>query len=246
MADTLAISPEKKEKFYKEVITHALESSVPFLIGGTYAVMEYTGIKRPTKDLDFFCKAGDYPKLLSYMEERGYKTRIEDERFVAKIIKGDLFVDLILGSFNSSGFVDDSWFQHAPFKTFLGAKVKFLSPVDLIWSKIYIKSRGHYHGSDINHIILKQGDHIDWKSLLMRMEQHWEVLLATIINFRFVYPSERDIIPEWLIQELTERFTYQRKSPKPKKKVCRGRLFSDTEYEIDFKEWGFEDTFSIP
>jgi hypothetical protein len=27
------------------------------------------------------------------------------------------------------------------------------------------------------------------------MEQYWEVLLIHILNFRFIYPSERDKIP---------------------------------------------------
>ena len=44
---------------------HELSSlGLPFLLAGTYAVSAYTGITRPTKDLDIFCKAGDYPRIL--------------------------------------------------------------------------------------------------------------------------------------------------------------------------------------
>lgn len=238
----------QKEKFYADVIQHLNDSKIPYLLGGTYAVIEYTGIKRDTKDIDFFCKSGDYPKILSYMKEKGFETWVEDERFVAKISKGELYADLILGSFNSFAFVDDTWFENAPKAKFLGKDVRLITPEDLIWSKIYVKNRYRYHGADINHLILRQGNKINWKRLLNRMEQHWEVLFSTILNFRFVYPSERGIIPIWLMEELVSRLKHQLEIPIPLKKICRGRLFSanaekEREYEIDFKEWGFEDTF---
>ena len=35
------------------------------------------------------------------------------------------------------------------------------------------------------------------------MEPHWEVLLTHLLNFRFVYPTERDLVPRWLMEELT-------------------------------------------
>jgi hypothetical protein len=35
------------------------ESGLPFLLGGTFAVAAHTGLCRPVKDLDVFCKAGD-------------------------------------------------------------------------------------------------------------------------------------------------------------------------------------------
>lgn len=234
----------QKIKFYKDVISEMNKIQLPYLLGGTYAVMEYTGIKRETKDLDFFCKTGDAPKILNHMKERGFKTQIEDERFVAKIIHNKYYVDLILGSFNSFAFVDDTWMKHAREVIFLGQKIKAISPEDLLWSKVYVKSRDAYHGADINHILLKQGKTLNWKHLLLRMDQHWEILLAMLLNFRFVYPSERGLVPQWLLEELSSRLKNQLTSPIPQKKISRGKFFSDNEYEVDFKEWGFEDTFT--
>jgi hypothetical protein len=34
----------------------------------------------------------------------------------------------------------------------------------------------------------------------LQLELYWEVLLINILNFRFVYPTERDLIPRWLIR----------------------------------------------
>src|ERR671932_224429 len=57
-------SPEA-ETFYAEVLRELAGLALPFLLSGTYAVAAYTGISRPTKDLDIFCKAGDLPRILS-------------------------------------------------------------------------------------------------------------------------------------------------------------------------------------
>ena len=41
------------------------------------------------------------------------------------------------------------------------------------------------------------------------MELYWEVLLIALLNFRFVYPSERDLVPQWLLDELLDRLQDQ-------------------------------------
>jgi hypothetical protein len=44
-------------------------------------------LRRPTKDIDIFCKAGDYPKILNKFTSLGYKTQVLDERWIAKILE---------------------------------------------------------------------------------------------------------------------------------------------------------------
>ena len=63
--------PPDSEAFYAESLRLLNESRIPFLLSGTYAVTAYTGISRPTKDLDVFCKAGDFPKILAFFQARG-------------------------------------------------------------------------------------------------------------------------------------------------------------------------------
>jgi hypothetical protein len=111
----------------------------------------------------------------------------------------------------------------------------------MVFSKAFVRNRERYDGADVAHMILRQHEHIDWKRLLGYMEAHWEVLLMHILNFRFVYPSERDIVPRWLFDELLDRLKLQEDMPPPRVKICRGRLFSPHDYLIDVKEWGFAD-----
>ena len=49
--------------------------------------------------------------------------------------------------------------------------------------------------ADVAHMILKCHELIDWKQLRSHMELYWEVLLMALLNFRFVYPSERSSFP---------------------------------------------------
>ncbi len=229
------------EEFYKEVLGILLKSKIPFMIGGTYAIREYTGIKRETKDLDIFCKAGDYQRILNLFREQGFKTELTDARWVAKILKKKKLVDLIFGAAHGLWVVDDTWFEKAPTITFFQQKVKLIPPEELFWCKALVLDRTKYDGADINHLILKKGKELDWKKILTRMEAYWEILLTHVLNFRFVYPSERELIPKWLIEELINRVEHQLSAPTPKEKVCRGTSISRTQYIIDVEEWGFYD-----
>jgi hypothetical protein len=46
--------PPAAEAFYSEVLQLMARSDIPFLLSGTFALASYTGIDRPTKDVDVF------------------------------------------------------------------------------------------------------------------------------------------------------------------------------------------------
>jgi hypothetical protein len=233
-------SPEA-EAFYVEAIRELAELGIPYLLAGTYAVSAYTGITRETKDLDVFCKAGDYPRILAHFKDKGYAIEIEDERWLGKVFKGRHFFDVIFASSNGTMPVGDAWLEHARRIEIFGATVRIIGPTELVWSKCFIQLRHRYDGADIAHVILRAHDQIDWQRLLGYMELHWEVLLIHLLNFRWIYPAERDVVPAWLMDELLERLAKQRQLPAPQMKVCRGRMYSRVDYEIDVKEWGYAD-----
>lgn len=233
--------PVDAQAFYGESLRLLAESEIPFLLSGTYAVSAYTGIVRPTKDLDVFCKAGDYPKILAYFQERGYRTDVEDERWIAKVWENDHFFDVIFNMSNATVPVTDDWFEGTDTVRVYGHEARITPPTELIWSKMFIQDRYRYDGADIAHVILKKHEAIDWRRLLRNMEPYWEVLLNHLLNFRFIYPTERDIVPRWLMEELTGRLQAQVALPAARVQVCRGRLFSPRDYLIDITEWGFAD-----
>lgn len=231
---------DEAEAFYSKILKIINSSNIPFMIGGGLAVNKYTNIKYPVKDLDIFCKAGDYPKILNELEKSGVEIKILDERWLAQAWYKTYNVDLLFASPNYITKVDDSWFEHAQDLTLYGSKVKVIPKEELVWCKAYVQDRGRFDGADINHIILFSGKQFDWKRLLMRMENHWEILFSILINFRFVYPSERSIIPNWLIKELVTRLLNQINNPIPRDRISRGPLLSRTQYKIDLTDFGFE------
>jgi hypothetical protein len=232
---------EQAEKFYAESLKKLLESEIPFMVGGTFAINLYVGLNRATKDLDIFCKAGDFPKIVQIFQELGYKVQTTDERWLAKVKKGRFFFDIIFNSRNAIVPVTEEWFEKARLDTLFGVEIKLLPVTELFWSKVFVQHRLKYDGNDAAHLILKQHKEFDWKRLLSLMDQYWEVLLIHILNFRFIYPSERELIPRWILDELLQRLKDQENLPTSKTKICRGRLYSTEDFEIDVTQWGFAD-----
>ena len=229
------------EAFYAEVLREFSAMGVPYLLAGTYAVSAYTGVIRPTKDLDVFCKGGDFPRVLDHFQKMGYAISVEDERWLGKVHKGDMFFDVIFASSNGTMPVGDAWFADAREIELFDVPVRIIGPTELIWSKAFIQLRHRYDGADVVHVMLKQSEQIDWKRLLDYMELHWEVLLVHLLNFRWIYPTERNRVPRWLMDELLDRLGHQLELPPPDMKVCRGRMLSRVDYAIAVDSWGFAD-----
>jgi len=227
-------------RFYREALLLLHESGAKFMLGGAFALFHYTGIYRDTKDLDVFCEPGEYPRILKYFAAKGFHTELTDTRWLAKVFKGEYYIDIIFAAVNNIFRVDESWYAHATNAEFVGVEVKLLSPEDLVWCKIYVQNRERFDGADVNHIILRHRQ-FDWKRLLFRLEHHWHLLLAQLLVFQFVYPADyREIIPRWLFDELVHRACEQYELPSSVEAVCRGPLIDQTQYEIDVKEWNYK------
>lgn len=227
--------------FYADILEALGESGAPWLVGGSHASGLYLGTPPFTKDLDVFCLAGDYPRLVRAAVAAGAHAEVEDERWIAKVRRGDYFCDIIFGSANLITPVTEAWFEQPHTDRLCGVSVRLVPPTELIWSKAFIQDRGRFDGNIIAQLILKQHHRIDWKRLLGYMEQHWEALLTHVLRFRYIYPSERHAIPDWLLDELLGRLADQRAMPRPQLRACRGRLFSRDDFELDIGRWGFAD-----
>jgi len=233
--------PEDAVEFYSDSLKLLSQWDIPYLLSGTYALTCHTGVIRPTKDIDVFCKAGDAPRLLARFKEAGYIITIEDDRWIGKVWQGENFFDVIYNISSASIPVTDSWFTETYEVEVYGSCVRITPPTEFILSKMFIQDRYRYDGADVAHVILKKHDEIDWHRLLSAMELYWEVLLMHILNFRFIYPTERDCVPRWLFDLLIERVQAQAELPPANVKVCRGRLLSPRDYVVDISSWGFAD-----
>jgi hypothetical protein len=235
------IASAKAERFYAYALKELAGLGVPFLLAGTYALSAYTGVTRATKDMDIVCKPEDCAAILAHFSAQGRKVEIEDPRWLAKVFDGDDFFDVIFASRLGAFPVTDQWFDRAPSVEVFGTAVRLVPPAELLWSKAFIQLRHRYDGADIVNLILKRNEDIDWRRLLACMDSSWEVLLMHLVSFRWVYPSERDRVPRWLMEELVGRLASQLDQPAPAERVCRGRMLSEVDYRTAITAWGFAD-----
>lgn len=226
--------------FYKEILQVLADSNIRYMVGGTFALKMYTGILGSPKDMDIFCLPEDFPRILNAFSDNGFETEYTDARWLGKIHKGERYTDIIFSSVNQSFVIDDDWYRFATRSDLFGYPVLYIPAEELLWSKMFVQNRERYDGADINHLILRYGEKMDWHRLWKRVEPYWLIFYTHLLLFRFIYPSEKNIVPEWLMETLRERQAQEDKLPPPQEKICRGPLIDQTQYRIDVIDWGFK------
>ncbi|GIV96404.1 MAG: hypothetical protein KatS3mg057_1061 [Herpetosiphonaceae bacterium] len=234
------LKPQERA-FYSTVLNLLNRSGIPYLVGGAYAFACYTGIVRHTKDIDIFVRPDDVIRTLHILDDAGYKTEFTFSHWLGKAYNGENFIDIIFGSGNGIAIVDDLWFEHAVPDTMMEIPVKLCPPEEIIWSKALIMERERYDGADVAHLLRAQAERIDWQRLLMRLGSFWRVLLSHLVLFGFIYPSERQRIPQWVMDELLERLRKEMEMPSPQEKICQGTLISREQYLPDIEQLGYKD-----
>ncbi|MDB5796177.1 MAG: putative nucleotidyltransferase [Paucimonas sp.] len=228
-------------RFYRTVMELLNEAGIDFMVGGAFAFHCYTGIRRDTKDLDLFIRRDDFDELARALASGGYRTELTYPHWLGKIRDNGDLIDVIFNSGNGVACVDDEWLSHAPEATVLDVPVRICPVEENIWSKAFILERERYDGADIAHLIHARARNIDWVRLLRRFDPHWRVLLSHLVLFGFIYPAERDLVPNWVLQDLVERLQLEMRTPPPPRPVCGGTLLSREQYLVDVQEQGYMD-----
>ena len=211
------------------------------MVGGAYALRTHTGIWRDTKDLDLFLRKDRIHEALEVLARGGYRTEMTDPMWIAKAFCGPYFIDLIFCSGNGIGVVDAKWRERAATATVLDRESLIVPAEEMIWQKAYIQERERFDGADIHHLLRCKGAKLDWRHLLSRFEHHWQVLFVHLITFRFSFPSEKDQVPSWVMDELTARLARLEQQPASKERVCRGTLLSRQQYQHETNVEAYRD-----
>jgi hypothetical protein len=80
----------------------------------------------------------------------------------------------------------------------------------------------------------------DWDSELQLVGEHWEMLLWSLILFRYIYPAQTHYVPASIWQKLLCRFQKEIATPHADAKF-RGSLVDDNMFAIDVNEWKLPD-----
>jgi hypothetical protein len=233
--------PEEEREKYKRAIGALNQGGIQYVVTGAYAIYEYTGIYRETKDLDLFVEPHQLIPAMRVLRDAGFKTRLEQPHWLAKAKLGEHFIDMIFGMGNGLALVDDAWYRYSR-PAILAAHPVRVAPIEeLIWHRLFINERHRQDMADIAHLILCRGDRLDWERLLAKTGEHWPLLLAQLLIFGYVYPEAQDRVPPALVERLLEQARGESRRERSGEPVTRGTLVSRFSFAIDVNEWGLRD-----
>jgi hypothetical protein len=242
---TLEEAAQDTNAFYRRTLHVLSDAAVPFLVGGSHAFLEYTGIVRPTKDFDLFLRKPDIERAMEALRSAGYRTELTFPHWLGKAWQHEDFVDLVFSSGNGICAVDDGWFDHAVETQVLGMPVKIVPCEELIWQKSFVMERERFDGADIMHILRARAGQLDWERLSDRYAHRWPLLYTYLVMFTFVYPSELHVLPAQVLDDFAQRFAVLR-SAEGAERVCQGTLVSRAQYMTDIGQFGFADARLAP
>jgi hypothetical protein len=233
--------PEEEREIYKLALDALNGAAIPYVVTGAYAIYEYAGIYRDTKDLDLFTEPRHVLPAMRVLREVGFNTRLEQAHWLAKGKVGELFVDLIFGMGNGLALVDEEWYRFSRPAILAARPVRVAPPEELIWHRLFINERHRHDMADIVHLILCTGGQLDWERLVRKTGEHWPLLLAQLQMFNYIYPQRTGRVPGWVLEDLLARASREVERVRSDEPVTRGTLVSRFSFAIDVNEWGMHD-----
>lgn len=229
--------------FYRSVLDTLSRAGVPFLVSGGFALEHFTGISRDIKDLDIFVLETDIDAALGALGAAGYRSELTFSHWLGKVYDhNDVdYVDLIFSSGNGLCKVDRVWFERAVRGEIFEMPVFLCPPEEMIWQKSFIMERERYDGADVAHLILAQGDRLDWQRVLNLFGRHWRVFLSHLILFDYIYPAEKAKVPAFVRHKLLDLLSQEVCQPASASRVCRGSFLSRAQFQVDIENWSYED-----
>jgi hypothetical protein len=229
--------------FYVGALRALDDAGLPYVVGGRHALGYYTGASAVGHDEPpaVFVKPDDHRRVLNALAHAGFRTEYRHASWLAGAadaeVDGDV-IDVIYGSANGLCVVDDDWVGYARAADVLGYPTRICPAEELLWTRAFVQDRDRYHGGDVAHLILREGKHLDWQRLLRRFHGHERVLLAHCVLFGYVYPTEKDCVPDWVPDHLQAAARHE---ADPRVRLCRGTLLAPKSYTADVADEGFID-----
>ncbi len=233
--------PEEERETYKLALRAMNAAGVPYVVAGAYAIYEHTGIYRETKDLDLFVEPEHVIEAMRALRHAGLTTRLESAHWLAKAVQPPHFVDIIFGMGNGLALIDHDWYRFSRPAILAATPVRIAPAEELLWHRLFISERHRQDMADIVHLMVCLGARMDWRRILEKTGEHWQLLLAQVQMFDYVYPEHGGGVPVWVREELLARAQADMRRPRTDERVTRGTLVSRFSFSIDVHEWHLRD-----
>ena len=203
------IVPTSSIEIFRQALDALNREQVSYAIGGAFAMNHYTGMSRNTNDLDIYIQRSDLQTALRVLHSTGFLDSGEmaagDREWIYHAKKNGVMVDLIWQSPNHMNCLDETFSLRAVPGSFLDRPAKFLPADSLIWTKVFTINRGRCDWPDIFNIVRAKPDSLDWGFLVEKIGDNWPVMLSFVLLFDWVYPGEREAIPDEVRNDLFAR-----------------------------------------
>jgi hypothetical protein len=83
--------PEAERSVYQAAMRALNAAGVRYVVSGLYAIYEYTGIYRETKDLDLLLEPETAVRAAAVLKEHGFRTHRKQPHWLGKAFHGEFF-----------------------------------------------------------------------------------------------------------------------------------------------------------
>jgi hypothetical protein len=195
------VNGEPQWALYGQVLDRAMDLQIPFAIGGGFAVSNYTGRPRDTKDLDIYVLPENRDAMIAVLTELGlvdyFDTKPYDRWWIYRGTRDGFIVDIIWAMANHRQQIDDLWMS-GPFGEMAGRRVKVLPAEAILWDKLYIVQRERCDWPDVLNLLYATGGQLDWEYLLHRIGDDHPLVAGVLSVFRWAAPGCAAALPRWI------------------------------------------------
>lgn len=189
---TKALSPQQWA-IYSKAIQAVRSTSVPFMLGGGFALASFTGRWRDTKDIDFYIQPGHRDQVVAALLAAGFKDYFDerpyDRKWIYRSVQSGVIVDIIWSMANQRARVDPLWFERAAQVELCGQRLLMVPPEELMWCKLYILQRDHCDWTDVFNLLYAVGPSLDWRHLIWRLDEDVPLLKGLLNVYGWLCPK---------------------------------------------------------
>ncbi len=237
------VATASRRRSYARALRTLQAGPIPFVVGGAWAVEHYVRLGRATLDLDLMLQPADADRAGDLLVEAGARV-VERDVLQVRLLLHSAEIDLVHHLARGGLAVDAGWYQRGRVGRVADVATLVAAPEDLLWSKAFVAARHRFDGADVVHLLRATGPTLDWVHLRDAFAPYPPLLLAYLNLFAFCYPSEREVVPAWLWDELLANLETPAKPAESD--VCRGTLLDHASFEFDLIARGFVDARAIP
>lgn len=194
--------PDEQWPVYRAVVSEARSRGLRFALGGAFAIANYTGRWRDTKDLDLYILQRDRDAMVEVLTDAGLSDYFEkapyDHGWIYRGYRDGVIVDAIWSMANRRALVDEIWVSGGPEIEIRGELLRVVPAEELLWNMLYVLQRDRCDWPECLNLLYAAGRELDWTRLLRRLGDDKPLLAAALWVFRWMFPGRAQELPEWL------------------------------------------------